>query len=129
MKKFITSVVSLVSLAPALAFAQIGTAPVTNADQLAVKLQAIGNVVIELLITLAVIWIIVSVIRYLISGGEDKTKFLWNAIWGIVGLAIILSIWGLVYLLRNTFNTGTNAVNSQDVPQALPLNGQNVYGH
>ena len=126
MKKLITAAVSSLAFAPFLAFAQIQTTPLSNANDLATRLQSIGNVVIELLISLAVIWIIISVIGYLIS---TANKAMWrsNVLWGIVGLVIITSIWGLVYLLRNTFNTGTNSVNQQDVPRVLPVSGQPVY--
>ena len=34
-------------------------------------------------------------------------------IWGIVGLFVILSIWGLVAILSNTFRTNTTAPTSQ----------------
>jgi hypothetical protein len=127
MKKTISAIISFLTLAPAIAFAQIQTTPLNNANDLATRIQSIGNVVIELLISLAIIWIIISVIAFLISSA-NKAMWRSNVLWGIVGLVIITSVWGLVYLIRNTFNTGTNSVNQQDVPRVLPISGQNVYG-
>jgi hypothetical protein len=54
-------------------------------------------------------------------------KFLWNAqegadnaegkshmIWGIVGMVIMVSIWGIISLLNNTFGLGVNGGASTD---------------
>jgi hypothetical protein len=62
------------------------------------------------------LWIIVSVVVWLVDTGEGKTKWRNNALWGIVGLAIILCIWGLVHILTSTFNTANNGLNASEVP-------------
>lgn len=93
--------------APSVAFAQ----PLTNIDDVTFKFTNIGNTVIQILIAFAVIYIIYSVIIFLINGdNEDKRKAARGSIlWGIVGLFVILSIWGLVRILTNSFRTDTNA--------------------
>lgn len=102
MKKIIAFVLSSLSLTPALAFAQ----PLTDINSVATKATNIGNLVIALAISISVIWIIVSVVRYLIAGGEeDRKKGGMAILWGVVGLFVILSIWGLVAILRNSFRT------------------------
>lgn len=103
-----TLIASILSFAPTAAFAQIG-GQITNVDTAVTKFGIIGNTVISILITIAVIWIIVHVVRYLIAGGEEERKKGGMAIlWGIVGLFVILSIWGLVNILTNTFDTQRN---------------------
>ncbi len=103
MKKIIASVLAF---SPVLAFAQ---QPITDINTLSTKATDIGNLVIALAISLAVIWIIVSVVRYLIAGGEeDRAKGGKAILWGVVGLFVILSIWGLVAILKNTFRTQDN---------------------
>lgn len=92
-------------LIPSISLAQ--TSIVTDANSLTQKLIDIGNVVIYVLISLAVIFIIWNVVMFLIKSGDEegRGKARSQILWGIVGLAIILSIWGLVNILVNTFRT------------------------
>ncbi len=94
-------------IVPSIALAQ--TQPITDVNSLTYKLVGIGNTVIYLLVSLAVIYIIWNVVQYFIKGssGEEgsRTKAGMGILWGIVGLAVILSIWGLVGILTNTFRT------------------------
>ena len=113
MKKFI---IAIVSFSPLVALAQYTSAPVVDATSFASKLTSLFNVAIDVLIALAVLWIIVSVVVWLIDTGEGKAKWRNNALWGIVGLAIILSIWGLVHLLTGTAGLGNNRLQSGDIP-------------
>ncbi len=116
MKKIFTF---LTIIAPSIAFAQ--TAPVTDVNSLTTKIIGIGNTVTYLLVALAVIFIIWNVVKYVIGGSspDDKSKAGLNVLWGIVGLFVIVSIWGLVNILTNTFRTtGTN--------QPIPNFGNNV---
>lgn len=102
MKKIIASVSGVLALVPFLAFAQT----LTDINSVATKATNMGNLVIGLAISLAVIWIIINIIRYLIAGGDDDRKKGGLAIlYGVIGLAAILSIWGLVAILRNSFRT------------------------
>lgn len=92
---------------PALVSAQA----ITDINSLTYKLTNIGNVVIQILIAFAVIYIIFQVIRYIMNGDkpDERTVIGKGILWGIVGLFVILSIWGLVRILTNTFRTDTNA--------------------
>lgn len=95
----------LVAFVPAIASAQA----IVDVNSLTYKLTNIGNVVIEVLIAFAVIFIIYNVVRFIMASGDDRAGFRSSFLWGIVGLAVILSIWGLVRILTNTFRTDTNA--------------------
>ncbi len=119
MKKLIALLVTLV---PVSVFAQLN-----NIDDVTAKATNIGNTVIVLLISFSVIWIVVSVVRYLIAGGEDQRKEGGKAIlWGVVGLFVILSIWGLVAILKNSFRTNSDRVPVEQFPKAIvpPTVGQ-----
>jgi len=122
MKKLIAS---LVATAPLLAFAQ----PITEVNALSKRLTDIGNVFIQILIAFAVIWIVFNVIRFIVKAdSEDRKKYQNAILWGIVGLAVILSIWGLVRILTNTFKTDTN-VPTQQFPRVQypqPVGGVQV---
>ncbi|MDE2188599.1 MAG: hypothetical protein KGJ35_02630 [Patescibacteria group bacterium] len=123
MKKIILSLFSLATLSPLSAFAQttiasagINPLSISNATTLAQRLTYLFNVAIDVLIALAILWIIVSVVMWIVVGGENGAKHRTNALWGIAGLALVLSIWGLVHLLTNTFNTANNGLNAQEIP-------------
>ena len=121
MKKLIISIVSFAS--PFIAFAQTiapsGTNPssISNATTLAQRLTYLFDVAIDVLIAFAVLWIIVSVVVWLINpSGENSKKWRNNALWGIAGLALVLCIWGLVHILTSTFNTANNGLNASEIP-------------
>ncbi len=119
MKKIIAG---LVSFAPLLAFAQ--TTPITDVNSLSSKLINLGNLFTYLLMAAAVIFIIWNVVKYLIaSGEEDKSNALKSFIWGIVGLFLIISIWGIVNILLNTFKTTPP---NTTIPQVQNLNNGQI---
>ncbi|MES2216024.1 MAG: hypothetical protein V4481_01875 [Patescibacteria group bacterium] len=120
MKKIIAALA--VSL-PILASAQA----ITDVNTLTYKLTNLGNTFIQILIAFAVIYIIYNVVRFLIVGAdnEEKRASARSAIlWGVVGLFVILSIWGLVRILTNTFRTDTTTPTNQfpvvNYPQQVP---------
>ncbi len=85
------------------------------------------NTITVILISIAVVWIIVSVVRYLIAGSDATARQEGGLriLWGIVGLFVIVSIWGLVSILTNSFATTNTAsqgiqniqINPGSVPQ------------
>lgn len=117
MKKLIALTLAL---APLSAFAQ----PISNVNDVTSKLTSIGNTFVTLLISFAVIYIIYNVVRYLIASGdpEKRKEGGMGILWGVVGLFVILSIWGLVAILTNTFGTQNNIpqnqINNLKVPPA-----------
>ena len=119
-------VISFITAAafPALALAQ-NTTVVTNINGVTQKLIDFGNTVIYLLTSLAVVYIVWNVVQYFIKGNaedESRKKSGLNILWGIVGLFVILSIWGLVNILVGTFQT---APSTQKIPNLSndPSNG------
>ncbi len=104
MKKIIALTLAFV---PAFVSAQA----ITDVNSLTYKLTNIGNTIIQILIAFAVLYIIYNVVRYIMAAEDpEKRKTIGASIlWGIVGLFVILSIWGLVNILSNTFRTNTTA--------------------
>src|SRR3989344_9385463 len=103
MKKIIAFVLTFM---PSLAFAQ----QLTDVNSIATKATNIGNLVIGLAISIAVLWIIINVVRYLIATNDPakRKEGGMGILFGVVGLFVILSIWGLVAILRNSFRTQDN---------------------
>jgi hypothetical protein len=121
MKKIYLSIVGF--LLPAVSFAQSlnsNTTPISgqinNADNIISKVISGFNIAIYILISFAIVYIVWSVVKYFVMGeGEDKKEQATKIGWGILGLFIILSIWGLVSILKNTFQT-SNTINQNDIP-------------
>ena len=115
MKKIVSIVSGSVVLLPAIAFAQ-------NANYAINLVTSAKNVLDQLvvfLIALAVVWFIWNVIRYTMSSDEEKKSAAKSQmIWGIIAIAVIVSIWGLVGILQNVF--GVNTQGAQNVNNLLP---------
>jgi Na+/proline symporter len=109
MKKLI---IALAVLAPSVAMA---AQPITDVNSLTSKVTGIGNTIIGVLISFAVIWIIWNVVRFIMSDSEKRAEIRGSILWGLVGLFVILSIWGVVNILSNTFSTDNQAP-VQDFP-------------
>jgi len=106
MKKIFIATLTL--LIPSITYAQ-ALGKISNVNNLATRLAGIGNIITYLLVGLAVIYIIWHIVQYFIHGESAKRKEAgMNILWGIVGLFIIVSLWGLVNILVNTFYTDPN---------------------
>ena len=69
-----------------------------------------------LLVGIAVVVFLFGVYKFVISdSSEEKQEGREFMIWGIVGLFIMLSLWGMISILSNTFNLDNTSINS--VPQ------------
>ena len=99
----------IVAFAVLMPSAAMAAQPITDVNSLASKMNGIGNTIIGILISLAVIWIIINVIQFIMASGDDRAAKRNSILWGIVGLFVILSIWGLVNILSGTFATNNQA--------------------
>jgi len=116
MKKKLIVLSGLVfSLAPVMALAQVtGGAPtactggqITTIQGILCKISEILNAIIPVLIALGVVYFVWGVISYVIGSDEEaKKKGRDRIIYGIIGLAVIIAVWGLVRILTNTFGVG-----------------------
>lgn len=109
MKKIILSMTGLMALAPAFAFAQQSSQP-----ELLTFLQTtvpdLLNAIIPIIITVGVIFFILGVVQYVIADDEAaKTKGRDRMLYGIIGLFVIVTFWGLVTVLQNTLDVSPTA--------------------
>ena len=100
MRKFIgSSGIAIATLsAPLIAQAQ-------NLNGVIGLVNSLINVTIGLLIGVAIIGFFVGLIKYLFGkdAQEAKGKAIKMMIWGILAITVMLSVYGLVRLLQNTF--------------------------
>lgn len=105
MKKKI--LLGLLSFSPVFAFAQAVTSSCGTPgdfDYIICKISGWIGASIPILISLAVAWFIWGVISYVIAKEEEtKKEGKDKMIYGIIGLLVIVSIWGLVSIVQRTF--------------------------
>lgn len=74
-------------------------------------ITSVLNGVMVLLITLAIVVFFWGLIKYIFNKGGGEKEGAEGAtlmIWGIIALFVMLSIWGIIGLLRNTFGVTAN---------------------
>ena len=105
-KLFVLSGLAL-SVMPSLAFAASGCTTYAKPGTIQSILCKIGdllNIVIPVVIALGIVYFVWGIISYVIAGDEEaKTKGRDRMIYGIIGLAVIVAMWGLVNILLTTF--------------------------
>ena len=106
MKKYIF-LGSIIALMPILTFAALDTAGVIK------KFSDIIALLLPFIISLAVLFFIISLVMYILKEGEEKAKAKTQMIWGIVILFVMISVWGLVGILSDTF--GLDNKGPQDI--------------
>jgi hypothetical protein len=134
-KKLVVLSGFVMGLAPVIALAQVDTSGSTSTGcnygsngTLFGVLCRVGqflNSIVPVLIALGVVYFVWGVISFVMAGDEEaKTAGRDRIIFGIIGLAVIIGMWGLVNLLRNTFllNNSTN-IQLPTVPVVIPGSG------
>ncbi len=96
------------------------------------KIHNILNSIIPVLVALGIVYFVWGVVQYVIGDeGEAKKKGRDHIMYGIIGLAVIVGLWGLVNIIVNTFGI---AGNTPPLPSAgitgtgtcEPLNNPNL---
>ena len=138
-KKLIILSGVVMGFTPLVALAQISTSGSSSANceysaasggtilGLLCRFGQILNSVVPVLIALGVVFFVYGVITYVVASDEEaKSTGRDRIIFGIVGLAVIIGVWGLVAILRNTFDL-RNQGNLQlpTVPVVIPGQGGN----
>ncbi len=72
----------------------------------------IAKSVFPLIFVLAIVMFVWGVVQYVINNDEEakKAKGKQFMIWGIIGLTVMVSVWGLVRIVGKTFNIDTNFI-------------------
>jgi hypothetical protein len=111
MKKKLVMLGSVFGLTPLVAFAAVTCTGVGSGtiQFIICKAGDILNAVIPVLVVLGIVYFVWGVITYVISSDEEAKKAGRNRIiFGIIGLAVIVAMWGLVNILINTFSLNSN---------------------
>ena len=88
---------------------------ITTIQSLICKFNEILGAILPLLIALGVVYFVWGVISFVIASDEEaKTTGRDRMIYGIIGLVVIVGLWGLVRIVTNTF--GLNNVTNITLP-------------
>ena len=112
-KIVISSVLAL--LGPVLAFAQTSSAIPQNGITLMSVIDTVIwylNEALLLLIALAVVSFVYNVIKYFIRADADRTEAGKYVMYSLIGFFVILSVWGLVNILQNTFGLKDSSISN-----------------
>jgi len=91
-------------------------ATITDLDSLVEFFVDLINTAVPIIIALAVLYFIWGVFRYVIADDDEtKAKGKNTMLWGIIGIFVMISVWGLVNILRNTFNLDEDAPSNIDI--------------
>lgn len=129
MKKYLLPIIVFLALVvlPSFVLAQGGCDPysdpncdifgtsgsTTGLGGLIVKIHSLLNSIIPLLVALGVVYFVWGVVNYVIADDEEAKKGGRDRIVsGVIGLAVIVSLWGLVGIVVKTFNLSGNVAPS-----------------
>jgi hypothetical protein len=126
MKKYFSKslVLSVFVVLPSFAFAAIGSGACGGVSQdangILCRISALLNNVLPVLVALGIVYFVYGVVTYMIGDDEEaKTRGRDKIVFGVIGLAVILCVWGLVYVLINTFGVGRSGA-PEDFNGLLP---------
>jgi hypothetical protein len=120
-KKTLVSLGAVVSAGLPLLVSAAATFRSTYLDSLIEGGIVIFRRLVIFLISLAVVWFIWNVVRYAMSSDEDgKEKAKSQMIHGIIAIAVMVSIWGIVAILRYAFGTDQGNAIPNDIYNMIP---------
>lgn len=123
---------SILTLALAPVFALAEQAPIARTvDGLLAYLIYLGGRIMPLLILGALVLFLFGVVKtFFWNSGAGKEEGKGFILWGVVALFVMVSVWGLVNVLRSTFSLDNDnippapAVPVQNSPTAVPTTRQ-----
>lgn len=83
------------------------------------------NYIVPALITIAVVYFIWGVISYMTASDEEQKKLgRAKIINGLIGLFVIVSFWGIIAVVKETFDIGNRT--GQDITPCVPTIENNM---
>jgi hypothetical protein len=104
MKKIIKYSITLLSLSPLVVFG----ATKATLSTLISKIVLYANNILLLLVGIAIVMFVFYVIKYFIKADSNRAEGGQYVMYSLIGFFVILSFWGLVNILQNTFDLGND---------------------
>lgn len=77
-------------------------------EQLAGAVGDILQWLVVIFIALAVVYFLWGLLTFMRSSGEDRTKARTDMLWGVIIIAVMVSVWGLVEFLQDLVGVDSN---------------------
>lgn len=84
-----------------------GTIDTSYVSQLLEAAGSIINILMPMVVALTVLALMWGLFQYVRGGAEEKEKGKSIMIYGIIAIAVMVSVYGLVRILQNTFGIGS----------------------
>jgi len=94
--------------------------------------QQIINPLIVLLFSLALAYFLYGVFQFIANGANDEKKTIGKShmMWGVIGLTIMMGVWGILGLVLNTFGINKSQIDPEqgiiDLPPYNPPSPNNL---
>ncbi len=100
------------------------SAATQDATGVLAKASAFFGALLPVLVALGVIYFVWGVLQYVIADSEEaKTKGKDRIIFGLIGLAVIVSVWGLVNILKATLGVESAGAPTNQINNLAPGSG------
>ena len=109
----------LASVAVATAAAPLAAFAVSNLRELVTLILDYFNLAIYFIMALAIVFFMWNVFKYFFKADGDKTEAGQYVMYSVIGFAVMLTFWGLVNLVINTFQLN----NSSPAGVTVPISG------
>jgi hypothetical protein len=119
----IIPLLSLAMLVPVIASAAVSgpCGMLDGVNGILCKIHEILSSVLPVLIALGVVYFVWGIVQYVIGDTDEaKTKGRDKMIFGVIGLAVIISVWGIVYIITTTFGIEEVAPSGGYLQNLLP---------
>lgn len=75
------------------------------------------NLATPIVVALALLYFFWGLAQYILNAGNEEKKKQGRdiMIWGILALFIMVSVWGIINVIRDTFNLDDNRINVPEV--------------
>ena len=127
MKNITKALAVFIATSPVLVLAQGTTTTGSGADfsTILARFGSLLNQIIPILILAGLAYFIYGVVRFVIAGDADKKAEARNiVIQGTIGLFIVTSVWGLVFLFNRTFGIRSGGTITSGTPSiCIPNTG------
>ncbi len=92
-----------------------------NLSELAPLVGSYINQIYYLLLAVAMITLVVGVFKFVANAGNEQGRKAGRQVilWGVIGIFVITSIWGIVNILQNTLELGDDSNPNVRVPQIV----------
>ena len=90
----------------------------TDVPHVFLTLFSFANIALQFIIALTLLFFVYGVFKLVVTGKDSKEREQARGyiIWGLVALAVMVSVWGIVNLILGTFNLPMVTPRSPDFP-------------